>query len=63
MMGVKGLCASPFLLFLSLPFAFEIARVSLEKNISTAALIYPDQDLKLSSKPVDEGTRRPLTFP
>ena len=46
MMGVNGLCASPFLLFLSLPFAFEIARVSLEKNISTAALIYPDQDLK-----------------
>ena len=38
MMGVNGLCA--------LPFAFEIARVSFEKNISTAALIYPDQDLK-----------------
>ena len=43
--GVNGLCMSPFLLFLSFPFAFETASVSLLKNISMAALIYPGQHL------------------
>ena len=45
MMGVNGMCASPFLHVLSFPLALEIARVSLVKDMSTAELTYPDQDI------------------